>query len=130
MSTQLLQLKYDDAIKSIQQGIINSDYSVNSVLVVYYLCHICHIYGICRSKEMGDALKSSFGEATQTTRLDRVILMGKGGLPLCKTAVLKFYCIVSLTGYYKRFYKIHLPYISAVLPVLYLLEICKAKSAS
>ena len=24
-------------------------------------CHICHIYVIWRSKEVGDALKSSFG---------------------------------------------------------------------
>ena len=46
MGTQLLQLKCDDVLKCIQQTIINSDYSVNSVLIVYFPCHICHIYGI------------------------------------------------------------------------------------
>ena len=81
MGTQLLQLKGDDVVKRIQQGIINSDYSVNSVFIVYCPRHICHIYGIWRRKEVGDALKSSFGVAMQTTRGKRVILMGKGRGP-------------------------------------------------
>ena len=81
MGTQLLQLKGDDVVKRIQQGIINSDYSINSVFIVYCPCHICYIYGIWRGKEVGDALKSSFGVAMQTTRGKRVILMGKGRGP-------------------------------------------------
>ena len=33
---------------------------------MYCTCHICHVYGICRSKEGGGgALKSSFGVAMQ-----------------------------------------------------------------
>ena len=79
---------------------------------------------------MGDAFKSSFGVAMQTTKGEGVSVMGKGRFPLCKIAVLKLYCIVNLTVYCKKFYRIPLPYISAVLPVLYLLEIGKAKSAS
>ena len=46
----------NDVIKRIQQGIINCDY-----LDMYCPCHICHIYEIWRSKDVGDALKSSFG---------------------------------------------------------------------
>ena len=57
----------NDVIKCIQQGIINYDY-----LDMY--CP-CHIYGIWRSKEVGDTLKSSFRNANQFN-----------------TAVLKPYC--------------------------------------
>ena len=66
----------NDIIKYIQQVIINCDY-----LDMYCPCHICHIYWIWRSKEVGDALKSSFWVVKQTTRGEGVILMGKGGLP-------------------------------------------------
>ena len=31
--------------------------------------HSCHIYGVWRSKEMGDILKSSFGLAMQAARV-------------------------------------------------------------
>ena len=64
----------NNVIKCILQGIINPDY-----LDMYCPCHICHIYGIWRSKEVGDILKLSFGVAMQTTRGEGVILMGKGG---------------------------------------------------
>ena len=63
----------NDIIKCIQQGIINCDY-----LDMHFPCHISHIYGIWRSKEVGDALKSLFWVALQTTRGEGVILMGKG----------------------------------------------------
>ena len=53
-------------------------------------CHSCHIYGIWRSKEVGDALKLSFGVAMQTTRRDN--FYGKKGFSLCNATVLKFYC--------------------------------------
>ena len=44
--------------------------------------HSCHIYGIWISKEMGDALKSSFGVAMQARRKGD-IFYGKGGSLLC-----------------------------------------------
>ena len=34
-------------------------------------CHSCHIYEIWRNKEVGDALKSSFGMATQVPNGER-----------------------------------------------------------
>ena len=57
----------NDVIKRIQQGIINCDY-----LDMYCPCYICHIYRICRSKEVGgggggDALKLSIVVAMQAT---------------------------------------------------------------
>ena len=77
----------NDVIKYIQQGIINCNY-----LDMYYPCHTCHIYGIWRSKEVRDPLKSSFGMTMQaSTGGGEVILMRKWGFPLCNTAVLKFY---------------------------------------
>ena len=54
-------------------------------------CHSCHIYGIWRSKEVGDVLKSSFEVATQTAR-EGDSFYEKGGFSLCNTAVLKPYC--------------------------------------
>ena len=53
----------NDVIGVFKEGIINCDY-----LDMYCPCHICHIYRISRSKEVGDALKSSFGVAMQATR--------------------------------------------------------------
>ena len=79
---------------------------------------------------MGDAFKSAFGVTMQTTKREGVTVMGKRRFPLCKTAVLNLYYIVSHTVYCISFYRIPLVYISAVLPVLYLLEIGKTKSAS
>ena len=51
---------------------------------------------------MGKALKLSFGVAMQATRRDN--FYGKEWFSLCNTAALKL--IVSLTGYYKLFYRI------------------------
>ena len=42
-------------------------------------CHSCHIYGIWRSKEVGDSLKSSFGVAMQATRKENFYGKGDGG---------------------------------------------------
>ena len=53
-------------------------------------CNSCHIYGICRSKEAGKVLKSSFGVAMQATR--RGNFYGKEGFSLCNTVVLNLYC--------------------------------------
>ena len=53
-------------------------------------CHSGHIYGIWRSKEVGDVLKSSFGVAMEATRW--TVFMGKRGFSLCNTVVLKLYC--------------------------------------
>ena len=52
----------------------------------------CHIYGIWWSREVGDALKLSFGVTMQATGEERAILMGKWRFPLCNTAVVKLYC--------------------------------------
>ena len=89
-------------------------------------CHRCHIYGIWRSKEVGKVLKSSFGVAMQATRRSK--FYGNEGFSLCNTDVLKLYW--SLTGYCKLFYRIlytSFPYITAVLPVLYLLRLARPK---
>ena len=42
-------------------------------------CHICHIYGIWRSKEVGDALKPLFGMAMQATSGAGDNFNGEGG---------------------------------------------------
>ena len=42
-------------------------------------CHFCHMYVIGRSKEVGDALKPSFGVAMQATTRDRGIFNREGG---------------------------------------------------
>ena len=61
-------------------------------------CHSCHIYGIWRSKEVGDSLKSSFAVAMQATRKENFYWKGGGGgaggggISLGNTAVLKLYC--------------------------------------
>ena len=52
-------------------------------------CLSCHIYGIWRRKEVGKALKWSFGVVMQATRRDN--FYGKEGFSLCNTAVLKLY---------------------------------------
>ena len=91
-------------------------------------CRSYHIYGIWRSKEVGKALKSSFGVAMQATRRSK--LYGNEGFSLCNTAVLKLYW--GLTGYCKLFYRIlytSFLYITAVLPVLYLLRLARPKVA-
>ena len=62
----------NDLIKCIQQDIINCDY-----VDIYCPYHICHIYEIWRTKDVGDALKSSFGVAMQATRGEGIILTGK-----------------------------------------------------
>ena len=56
-------------------------------------CHICHIYGIWRSKEVGDALKSPFGMAMQATSGggDNFNEEGGGGA-LCNNAASKLCC--------------------------------------
>ena len=72
---------------------------------MYCSCHICHIYGIWKSKEVGDDLKSSFGLAMQTTR-GEVILIGPGGSHY--VILLYWDFIVSLTGHCKRLYRIPL----------------------
>ena len=53
-------------------------------------CHNSHIYGIRRSKEVGKALKSSFGVAMQAIRRENIY--GKEVLSFCITAILKLYC--------------------------------------
>ena len=53
---------------------------------------ICDIYGIWRSKEVGDALKSSFGVVIQAKNGGWVSFHSEGGLSLCNTSVLKLYC--------------------------------------
>ena len=63
-------------------------------------CHSCHIYGIWRSKKVGDALKSSFGVTMQAAMGDS--FYGEGRFSLCNTAVLKHYC-KSLLGIVKHF---------------------------
>ena len=73
---------------------------------------------------MGKALESSFGVAMQAARRDN--FDGKEGFSLCNTAALKL--IVSLTGYCKFFYRaVPLPYITAVLAVLYLLRLARPR---
>ena len=76
--------------------------------------HICHIYGIWDLKEQRwrDALKLPFGVAMPATSGGGDNFNGEegGGLPLCNNAALKLYLLlyISLTGYCKRFYGIHL----------------------
>ena len=89
-------------------------------------CRSCHIYGNWRRKEVGKALKLSFGVAMQATRTRK--LCGNEGFSLCNTAVLKIYW--SLTGYCKLFCRIlytSFPYITAVLLILYLLKLARPK---
>ena len=58
-------------------------------------CHICHIYGIWRSKEVGDALKPPFGMAMQATSGGGDNFNGEGGWgggALCNNAASKLCC--------------------------------------
>ena len=65
-------------------------------------CHSCHIYGIWRSKEVGDALKKSFWVVMQATSRDNVF--GKEGFSLCNTVVLKHYCKSYTVNYFTGYY--------------------------
>ena len=69
------------------------------------LGYSCHFYGIWRSKEVGDASKLSFGVVIQATGAG-----GGGGGSFMENggSLLYWNFIVSLTGYYKRFYRIPL----------------------
>ena len=57
-------------------------------------------------KEVGDALKSPFAVAMQAASRGRDSFNEEVGFPLCNNAALKLY--LSLTGYCKRFYRMHL----------------------
>ena len=55
-------------------------------------CHICHIYGIWKNKEVGGCFKLSFGMAMQATKGAGGNFIGVGAFQLCNTPVLKLYC--------------------------------------
>ena len=73
-------------------------------------CHICHIYGIWRSKEVGDALKPPFGMAMQATSGGGDNFNGEGGWRGWGYYVIMLHrnFAVSLTGYLKRSHRIYL----------------------
>ena len=53
-------------------------------------CYSCHIYKVWMSKEVGKALKSSFGVTMQAIRREN--FYRKDVFSLCITAALKLYC--------------------------------------
>ena len=53
-------------------------------------CHICLIYGIWGSKEVGDPLQSPLGKCKQQG--EGGSFYGEGGFSLRNTNLLKFHC--------------------------------------
>ena len=94
---------------------------------MYCTCHICHVYGICRSKE-GGCFKVIIwgGNASHKGGGNFNKEWGGGGFQLCNTAALKLYC-KSYWVLSKILQDTSFPYVSAVLPVLYLLTLAWPK---
>ena len=82
--------------------------------------------GIGGAERRGDALKSPFGVTMQVTwRKGRGEFYGEGEFSLCNTAVLNLYCKSLVTKVFIGYTSF--PYITAILPVLYLLRLAKLK---
>ena len=69
-------------------------------------------------------INSSFGVAMQATMGDS--FYGEGRFSQCNTGVLK-HCCKSLLGTVKHFIGYYFPYITVILPVLYLLRLARPK---
>ena len=78
-------------------------------------CNWFHIWGIWSSKELGDALQSSFGMTTRARKGDSFYMEGR--FSLYNTAAFKLY--------YKSYWVLHTSfhYITAFLPGLVLLRL-------
>ena len=80
--------------------------------------------GIGGAERRGDALKSPFDNASHMEKGGGEFY-GEGEFSLCNTAVLNLYCKSLVTKVFIGYTSF--PYITAILPVLYLLRLAKLK---